>query len=355
MPRFQRSGRSTGIISRASAEVLESRWLMAFGLTTTSSSYTVDTGAQLVFSVARTTAAGGSVGDLTSMLYSGTQLEAPFSVTDRYSHYESGLSSTTAVSATVDPQGNWIEITCNDLSGVGVVQYYIAYKGLNNIYMATYAPGPNSPSPGEMRFITYTNHSVLTNAPAPSNLTGNTGAIESSDVFGFADGTTASKYYGETEIINDAYHGLTGGGIRHLHEHGQPRNEFRRAVHERYRFPNHKLAIDGALQLHVFGPFPDGELPTGIAGAVRAAVHNRGQSGAARLFIHRRPESPGLGSSIGARNAFRQCQRDAERRCCDCRTQQCRRAVLGSARSGDGELHGQRHQARNVYRNPLSK
>jgi rhamnogalacturonan endolyase len=147
------------------------------------------------------------------MLYNGTQLEAPFSATSRYSHYESGLSSTTTVTATVDPNGNWIMIACNDLSGVGVIQYYIAEKGFNNIYMATYAPGPNSPSPGEMRFITYTNHTVLTNAPAPSNLTGNTGAIESTDVVGFADGTTASKYYGEYRAIDAQSYGLTGGGF----------------------------------------------------------------------------------------------------------------------------------------------
>ncbi len=196
----------------AAFEKLEPRHLLAFGLTTTSSSYTVDTGANLVFSVART-AGNGSVGDLTSTKYNGTELEAPFSATSRHSHYESGLSSSTIVTATVDPQGNWIKITCDDTSGVGVIQYYVARKGFNNIYMATYAPGPSSPSPGEMRFITYTNHAVLTNAPAPSNLTGNTGAIESQDVFGFADGTTASKYYGEYRIIDDPYHGVTGGGF----------------------------------------------------------------------------------------------------------------------------------------------
>ncbi|HEY2881931.1 MAG TPA: rhamnogalacturonan lyase B N-terminal domain-containing protein, partial [Pirellulales bacterium] len=200
---------------RFGVESLEPRHLLAFGLTTNTNSYIVDTGANVVFAINRTKSLGGSVGDLQSMKYNGTELEASFSATSRYSHYESGLSSATIVTATVDPQGNWIKIACDDTAtgGTGVIQYYVARKGFNNIYMATYAPGPSSPSPGEMRFITYTNHSVLTNAPAPSNLTGNTGAIESSDVVGFADGTTASKYYGETEIIDDAYHGLTGGGF----------------------------------------------------------------------------------------------------------------------------------------------
>jgi rhamnogalacturonan endolyase len=194
-------------------ERLESRHLLAFGLTTSTNSYTVDTGANVVFAINRTTALGGSVGDLQSMKYNGTELEAPFSATSRYSHYESGLSSSTVVSATVDPQGNWIKITCDDTSGTGVIQYYIARKGFNNIYMATYAAGPNSPSPGEMRFITYTNHSVLTNAPAPSNNTGSTKTVESMDVFGFADGTTSSKYYGEYRAIDATTYGLTGGGF----------------------------------------------------------------------------------------------------------------------------------------------
>src|SRR5439155_22401016 len=73
-------------------ETLEPRTLLAFGLTTTTNSYTVDAGANLVFAVDRTTALGGSVGDLQSTRYNGTELTAPFSATSRYSHYESGLS-----------------------------------------------------------------------------------------------------------------------------------------------------------------------------------------------------------------------------------------------------------------------
>ncbi len=194
-------------------ELLEARWLFSFGLTPTTNSYTVDVGANLVFAINRTTALGGSVGDLTSMKYNGTELEAPFSATSRYSHYESGLSGSTVVTATENAAQTAIIIACDDTAGTGVIQYYIAHKGDNDIYMATYTAGPDAPSPGEMRFITYTNHSVLVNAPPPSNLTGNTGAIESTDVVGFADGTTASKYYGEYEAIDTQTYGLTGGGF----------------------------------------------------------------------------------------------------------------------------------------------
>ncbi len=193
---------------------MEDRRLLSFGLTTTSSTYTVDTGAQLTFTVARVPGSG-SVGDLTSFNYSNTALEAPFSATSRYSHYESGLSSGATVTATVDPGNQWILITCNDTEsgGVGVIVYYLARNGYNNIYMAFYSAGPSAPSPGEMRFIAYTNHAVLTNAPAPSDNTGNTGAIESSDVYGHADGTTSSKYYGEYRAIDTQTYGLTGGGF----------------------------------------------------------------------------------------------------------------------------------------------
>ncbi len=198
---------------RAGFEVLEDRRMLSFGLTTSTNAYSIDTGAGLVFSIARTTANSADVGDLTSATLNGTQLEAPYSYESRYSHYESGLSSSTVVTATTDPNGNWIVIACNDANGYGVTQYYMARKGYDNIYMATYAPGPNSPSPGEMRFIMYTNPSVLTNIPAPSNNNGNDGAIESSDVFGHADGTTTSKYYGEYEAIDTQTYGDTGSGI----------------------------------------------------------------------------------------------------------------------------------------------
>ena len=140
--------------------------MLAFGLTTITNAYTVDTVPGPVFSIARTTANSADVGDLTSATLNGTQFEAPYSYESRYSHYESGLSSSTVVTAATDPNGNWILIACDDASGYGVIQYYFARKGYNNIYMATYSAGPGSPSPGEMRFIMYTNPSVLYQIPA---------------------------------------------------------------------------------------------------------------------------------------------------------------------------------------------
>ena len=56
---------------------LEKRQLLAFGLTTSTNLYTVDTGANLVFSISRTTASSAARGDMTSIKFNGTELEAP--------------------------------------------------------------------------------------------------------------------------------------------------------------------------------------------------------------------------------------------------------------------------------------
>src|SRR4051812_26693943 len=103
-PERQPSSRAGGLLSarrrrnRGSigVEGLEDRMLLTFGLTSTSSAYVVDTGAQLTFTVSR------SNGDLTSIKSKGTELTAPYSQTNRYSHYESGLSSSSTVTATVN-------------------------------------------------------------------------------------------------------------------------------------------------------------------------------------------------------------------------------------------------------------
>jgi rhamnogalacturonan endolyase len=196
------------LFQRYLVEQLEDRTLLSFGLTTSTNLFTVDTGAQVVFSVSRTTASSAAVGDLTSVKYNGVEMEAPHASTSRYSHYESGLSSTAVVSATEDPSGNWIVISCDDTgsAGVGVIQYYMARKGDDNVYMATYAPS----TLGEMRFLMYLNWNIFTNHPPQSDTSGGQMAIESTDVFGDASGQTHSKYYGEVRFIDSLDYGATG-------------------------------------------------------------------------------------------------------------------------------------------------
>lgn len=198
---------------------LEERCLLAFGLTTTSSLYTVDTGAGVTFSVLRggTLTSTVHLGDLTSFKRNGIEFAAPFAAPgpQRYSHFESGLSTGTVMSATIDPAGNWIKIAADDTIAAGktgVIQYYIAKKNDPTIYMATYAPEMLVSS---TRFITYLDWNRFPNHPNPSDTSAIHGTaqttIESGDVFQDpVDGWTHSKYYEENRLIGHVYHGATG-------------------------------------------------------------------------------------------------------------------------------------------------
>jgi rhamnogalacturonan endolyase len=210
-------------------ESLEERTLMAFGLTTTSGSYVVDTGAQVVFTVLRKgTSSTVHSGDLTSFKYNGVEFAAPFAAPgpQRYSHFESGLSNNAVVTATVDPAGNWIKITADDTTATvgagatGVIQYYMAKKNDNAIYMAIYAPEMLVSS---TRFITYLNFSKFPNHPNESDTSEIHGTAQtpieniktdgSGDVYlDPVDGETHSKYYAENRVIGHVDHGATGPG-----------------------------------------------------------------------------------------------------------------------------------------------
>ncbi|MGN6727752.1 MAG: rhamnogalacturonan lyase B N-terminal domain-containing protein, partial [Tepidisphaeraceae bacterium] len=198
-------------------EALERRTLFAFGLTTTSTSYIVDTGAGTVFTILRggTTSSTIHLGDMTSVKYNGVEMLAPYSATSRYSHYEQGQSTGTIVSATVDPNGQWIKITCDDSAAAsgGVIQYYVAKKGENNIYMASLPTDVNN-GPGEGRYIAYMNRSVFTNIEDPSNISTTDATVEGSDVFyNTTTGITKSKFYNTRRMIDNSVHGITGTNV----------------------------------------------------------------------------------------------------------------------------------------------
>jgi rhamnogalacturonan endolyase len=187
-------------------EALEARLVPAFGITSHGTAWQVDTGADVVVQVAKSNA------DITSITYQGTQLMAPYSLTHRNSHYESGLSSTnTTLTVTQDLVNGWAVIAATD-SSLGVTQYYAVRRGDNLIYMATYAAGPSAPSPGEMRFIFYLDRTKF-NVDPYSDIAGTT-AIEGSDVYmDPSTGYTYSKFYFPGRFIDDPYHGVTGPGV----------------------------------------------------------------------------------------------------------------------------------------------
>lgn len=174
----------------------------AFGLTTTGGYHVVDTGAGLVFKINQDN------GDLTSLVYAGKQLQDQ----SKFSHIRSGLGSGATTTATVYGS-NYIKIAVTDSTGT-LTHYYMARNGYNNVYMATYVTA--EPDNGELRYICRLNAANLPTAPqVPSDNRGNTGAIESSDVNGMADGTTRSKYYGNNRALElDAdVLGAKGSGV----------------------------------------------------------------------------------------------------------------------------------------------
>jgi rhamnogalacturonan endolyase len=166
-----------------------------FGVTNDGTYLTVDTGAGLVFKVKE---AGG---DITSIRYKGgPELQDQ----SKGSHIASGIGAT--VSYTADASLIKITLTTSTLT-----HYLLVRQGENTIYMGTYTTA--EPSVGELRWITRLQGTWFPNVPAESNNAGTTGAIESSDVFGHADGTSTSKYYGNQRAMDLSVRGVTGNGV----------------------------------------------------------------------------------------------------------------------------------------------
>jgi rhamnogalacturonan endolyase len=181
----------------------------AFGVTSISGSYVVDTGAGLVFKVNQTS------GDITSIQYNGIEYQA----TDKNSQIASGLGTATVTATTYGSSYIKISIATSPTNTVvsSLTHYLMVTNGLNTIFMATYVSA--EPAVGELRWITRLQSAKLTNSPVPSDIRNTTNAIESSDVFGKADGTTRSKYYGDTSThgkdraMDLTFCGATGTGI----------------------------------------------------------------------------------------------------------------------------------------------
>ncbi|RXD74563.1 rhamnogalacturonase B, partial [Xanthomonas perforans] len=120
------------------------------------------------------------------------------------SHIASGLGS-----ASVDARIVGGTIVVSAKAG-DLVQYYIARKGRNAIYMATDAP--TLLPVGELRFVARLNVSKLPNAQQePDSNVGR--AIESEDVFLLPDGRTSSKFYSARRMMDDQVHGVSGPGV----------------------------------------------------------------------------------------------------------------------------------------------
>ncbi|WP_322907088.1 rhamnogalacturonan lyase B N-terminal domain-containing protein [Paenibacillus sp. SGZ-1009] len=171
----------------------------SIGVTDNGSTIVVTTGAGLQYTVNKNN------GDLISSKMNGTELS---SSGGKGSHIGSGLGSGAEVTWNTSPSGSTVLITAKTDT---LTHYYASRNGENIIYMATYITA--EPAVGELRYIFRGNSNVLTGVPIASDLRGNTGAIESKDVFGFSNGHTASKYYGNDQARELSVRGVTGNNV----------------------------------------------------------------------------------------------------------------------------------------------
>ncbi|MBA1228896.1 rhamnogalacturonase B [Pseudomonas viridiflava] len=167
----------------------------SFGFVRTPPQIVVDTGSQLIFSVDTRN------GDLVSLRYRGQELQTR---EPKASQIASGLG---AAQVNVKTVGDVILISAQ---AGDLTQYYMAVKGRDAIYMATYAP--TLLPVGELRFVTRLDVGKLPKATHGTDSNVGT-AIEGKDVFLLPDGRTSSKFYSAQPMIDDAIHGVKGPGV----------------------------------------------------------------------------------------------------------------------------------------------
>jgi rhamnogalacturonan endolyase len=157
-----------------------------------------DTGTGLVFTV------NGTNGNITSLKHNGAELTASGQAAGQF---ESGFSAA-AVSSQTFSNGSVLVTVAN--SDIGVTMFYFARKSDNTIYIATNIT--KELNPGEARFITRLNSKLLTTSPVAARTANSTGTVEGSDVFSFANGNTASKFFSSQRTLVQKPFGASGGG-----------------------------------------------------------------------------------------------------------------------------------------------
>jgi rhamnogalacturonan endolyase len=180
-----------------------------FGLTTDSNFYTVDTGAGLVFKIRRLDNGSStqSAGDIASMVYNGVEFQDQTrgsQLNSGFDYLYNGISAVTVDAVSVGSDYIKITVKAGDLT-----HYYMAERGSPHIYMGThFTREPDTLNLA--RFIMRIPIAVLPNGPTPSNIRNNTGAIESGDIFGLANGETRSKHYSNMRLKDWSHIGATG-------------------------------------------------------------------------------------------------------------------------------------------------
>jgi rhamnogalacturonan endolyase len=205
-------GGSSGSTQPPAASALSPSSGDSFGISSDANFLTVDTGAGLVFKVRQHNSSGSTkgLGDITSMVYHGIEYQDGLKgsqVNSGFDYLYTGVSDVAVASEIVDV--DHIKITVN---AGKLTHYYLAQRGQAKIYMGTYFT--SEPDTLNLaRFIVRIPIGLLPNGPAPSDLKGNTGAIEAQDIFGMPNGETRSKHYSNHRLMDWSYIGATGSNV----------------------------------------------------------------------------------------------------------------------------------------------
>ncbi|KAJ9451939.1 putative rhamnogalacturonate lyase A [Diplonema papillatum] len=187
-----------------------------FGLSTTDDMYTIDTGADLVFTVRRTEPPGmtsTSIGGIESLLYKGVEYTEEG---QRDSHIGSGFDwlyegiTTVAVDAVLIDD-SIIKVT---VETPYLIHYYIVKKDVTpaRIYMGTYwSKQPNTEE--QIRFLFRLDPKKVPDSYPEGDVRNNTGPVESQDIFGTENGETRSKHYTNQRVVDWQSMGVTGDNV----------------------------------------------------------------------------------------------------------------------------------------------
>ncbi len=184
----------------------------AFGLTSETNFYTVDTGAGLVFKIRRTDngVSTQSAGDIASLVYNGVEYHDQgrgSHVNSGFDYLYNGVSAVAVGAAVIDT--NSIKVT---VQAGGLTHYYIARQGRPHIYMGTvFAAEPVVHN--LCRYIVRIPSRLLPNGPIPSDIRNAPRTVESGDIFALGDGQTRSKHYSNRRLKDWSYFGATGNSV----------------------------------------------------------------------------------------------------------------------------------------------
>jgi rhamnogalacturonan endolyase len=209
-PKFGPSARFLApVLALAALASTPSTARAAFGLTTATDYYQVDTGAGLVFKVRRTDNGSStqSPGDIMSLVWNGVEYQDQSrgsQVNSGFDYLYNGVSAVSVSAAVVNT--NYIKIT---VQAGNLTHYYMARNGYPHIYMGDYFT-TEPDTLGLCRYILRMQVAKLPNGPTPSDIRNTVSTVESGDVFALSNGQTRSKHYSNMRLKDWSYIGATG-------------------------------------------------------------------------------------------------------------------------------------------------